>query len=44
MNNCEFKEIVAFKDFEIKNNILKLNHNYYLNIINFVDSSILRKV
>jgi hypothetical protein len=44
MSSCDFKEIVVFKDFEFKNGILGLDRDCYLNIIKFLDSSILRKV
>jgi hypothetical protein len=44
MNSCEFKEVIVFKDFEIKNGVLGLDRDYYLSIVKFLDSSILRKV
>jgi hypothetical protein len=44
MNNCEFKEIFVFKDFEVGNGVLGLERDVYLSIVKFLDSSILRKV
>jgi hypothetical protein len=44
MNGCEFKEFVVSKDFEIENGVLGLDRDCYLSIVNFLDSSILRKV
>jgi hypothetical protein len=44
MNNCEFKEIIVFKDFEIDNGVLGLERDIYLSIVKFLDSSTLRKV
>jgi hypothetical protein len=44
MNNCEFKEIVVFKDFEVENGVLGLERDVYLSIVEFLNSSILRKV
>jgi hypothetical protein len=44
MNSCEFKEIIVFKDFEVKNGLLELDRDVYLSIVKFLDSSILRKV
>jgi hypothetical protein len=44
MNSCDFKEIIVFKDFEIKNCVLGLERDVYLSIVKFLDSSILRKV
>jgi hypothetical protein len=44
MNNCEFKEIIVFKDFEIENGVLGLDQDCYLSIVKFLDSLILRKV
>jgi hypothetical protein len=43
-NNCQFKEIITFKDFEIKNGVLGLDRDVYLSLVKFLDSSILRKV
>jgi hypothetical protein len=37
-------EDVVFKGFEVKNGVLGLNRDVYLNIVRFLDSSILRKV
>jgi hypothetical protein len=44
MNNCEFKEIIVFTDFEIDNGVLGLNRDVYLSIVKFLDSPIVRKV
>jgi hypothetical protein len=44
MNSCEFKEIIVFKDFEVENGVLGLDHDYYLSIVKFLDSLVLRKV
>jgi hypothetical protein len=33
MNNCEFKEIIVFKDFEIESGILRLERDVYLSIV-----------
>jgi hypothetical protein len=44
MNSCKFKEIIVFKDFDIKNGVLGLERDVYLSIVKFLDSSILRKV
>jgi hypothetical protein len=44
MNSCEFKEIIAFKDFEVGNGVLGLERDIYLNIVKFLNSSVLRKV
>jgi hypothetical protein len=44
MNNCEFKEIIAFVDFEIENGVLGLDRDVYLSIVKYLDSSNLRKV
>jgi hypothetical protein len=44
MNNCEFKEIIVIKDFEIDNGVLGLDRDVYLSIVKFLDSTIVRKV
>jgi hypothetical protein len=44
MNSCEFKEIIVFKDFEVENGILGLEQDVYLNIVKFLDSSILKRI
>jgi hypothetical protein len=44
MNNCEFKEIFVFGDFEVDNGLLWLDRDCYLGVVKFLDSSILRKV
>jgi hypothetical protein len=43
MNNCEFKEIIVFNDFEVENGMLGLERDMHLSIVRFLDSSILRK-
>jgi hypothetical protein len=44
MNNCDFEEIIVFKDFGVENGMLGLERDVYLNIVKFLHSSILRKV
>jgi hypothetical protein len=44
MNSCEFKEKTVFEDFEIENGVLGFKRDVYLNIVKFLNSSILRKV
>jgi hypothetical protein len=44
MSYCEFKEIIVSEDFEVKNGVLGLYRYIYLNIIQFLDSSVVRKV
>jgi hypothetical protein len=44
MSSCEFKEIIVFRDFEVKNSMLGLEWDVYLSIIKFLNSSILGKV
>jgi hypothetical protein len=44
MNNCWFKEIVVVEDFEIKNGLLELHQYTYMNLVEFLDSSTVRKV
>jgi hypothetical protein len=44
MNSCEFKEIVVSKSLEVENGVLGLDRDCYLSIVQFLDSSILRKV
>jgi hypothetical protein len=44
MSSCEFREIFVGKGFKIENGVLGLDRDVYLNIVNFLDSSILRKV
>jgi hypothetical protein len=43
-NGCEFKEIIVFENFKVKNGLLGLHQYIYLNIIQFLDTSIVRKV
>jgi hypothetical protein len=43
-NSREFKEIIIFEDLEVKNGVLGLHQYIYLNIIQFLDSSVVRKV
>jgi hypothetical protein len=44
MNSCVFKEIIVFKNFELENGVLGLDRDCYLRFVEFLDSSILRKV
>jgi hypothetical protein len=44
MSSCDFEEIIVFKEFKFDNGVLGLNRDVYLNIVKFLDSSILRKV
>jgi hypothetical protein len=44
MNSCDFKEIIVSKDFKFKNGVLGLDRDCYLSIVEFLDSSILKKV
>jgi hypothetical protein len=44
MNNCQFKEIFVVEDFEVKNGMLGLDRECYLNILIFLNSSTIRKV
>jgi hypothetical protein len=44
MKKCKFIEIVVIKVFEIENGLLGLDRDCYLSIVEFLDSSILRKV
>jgi hypothetical protein len=44
MNSRDFKEIIVFRDFKIENGVLGLDRDCYLNIVKFLDSSVLRKV
>jgi hypothetical protein len=44
MNIHEFKEIIVPEKFKITNGVLGLHQYIYLNIIEFLDSSIVRKV
>jgi hypothetical protein len=44
MNIFEFKEIFVIRDFLVENGVLGLERDVYLNIVRFLDSSILRKV
>jgi hypothetical protein len=43
MNNCDFKEIIVIKDFEVENGLLGLERDVYLSIVKFLDSHTLRK-
>jgi hypothetical protein len=43
MSSWKFEEIIAFKDFEVENGVLKLERDIYLNIVKILDLSILRK-
>jgi hypothetical protein len=42
--NQFFKEIIVSKGFEVENGVLGLERDIYLSIVEFLDSSILRKV
>jgi hypothetical protein len=44
MKDPQFKEIVVPEIFKVKNGLLGLHQYAYLNIIQFLDSSIVRKV
>jgi hypothetical protein len=44
MNRYQFKEIIVVQDFDIENGLLGLHQYIYLNIIEFLDSSLVRKV
>jgi hypothetical protein len=44
MSICQFKEIIVVEDFEVNNGVLGLHQYIYLNIIQFLGSSIVRKV
>jgi hypothetical protein len=44
MNNCQFKEIIVPEKFGVENGLLGLHQYIYLNIIQFLNSSIVRKV
>jgi hypothetical protein len=44
MNNCRFKEIIVFKNFEVGNGLLGLERDVFLSIVKFLDSPILREV
>jgi hypothetical protein len=39
-----FQEIFVVQDFEIENGVLGLDRDCYLNIVKFLESSILREV
>jgi hypothetical protein len=42
--NCEFAEIFVFEDFEVGDGLLGLKRDLYLNIVEFLKLSSLRKV
>jgi hypothetical protein len=42
--NCKFKEIIVLGDFEIGNGVLGLERDIYLNIVKFLNFSIIIKV
>jgi hypothetical protein len=44
INSVEFKEVIVFKDFEVESGLLGLERDVYLRIVQFLNSSILRKV
>jgi hypothetical protein len=47
-NEClwsyRFKEIIVVENFEVENGLLGLDRDFYLSIVKFLDSSIVRKV
>jgi hypothetical protein len=43
-NNYQFEEIVVPEDFDVENGVLGLHQYIYLNVIQFLDSSVVRKV
>jgi hypothetical protein len=40
MSSCQFKEISVDEIFEVKNGVLGLDRDIYLNIVKLLDSSI----
>jgi hypothetical protein len=44
MNNCEFEEFAVSEGFQIENGVLGLERDVYLSVVQFLDSSMLRKV
>jgi hypothetical protein len=44
MNRCEFEEIIVSESFEVENGIVGLERDVYLSIVQFLDSTVLRKV
>jgi hypothetical protein len=44
MNSREFKEIIVPEKFKVTNGVLGLHQYIYLNLIQFLNSSIVRKV
>jgi hypothetical protein len=40
----QFKEIIVVQDFEVENGLLGLEQDVYLSIVEFLNSSIVRKV
>jgi hypothetical protein len=42
--NCDFKEIIVFNDFLVENGVLGLERDVYLNVVKFLNSSVLRNV
>jgi hypothetical protein len=44
MSSCEFREIIALKDFQDENGMLGLERDVYLSIVKFLSSSIVREV
>jgi ubiquinone/menaquinone biosynthesis C-methylase UbiE len=44
INTHQFIKITVVEDFEIKNGVLGLDRHVYLSIVNFLGSSIVRKV
>jgi hypothetical protein len=44
MNSGQFKVIIVVIDFEVRNGVLGLYRDVYLNIVEFLNSSLVRKV
>jgi hypothetical protein len=44
MNGCEFEEIIVSGRFKVENGIVGLERDVYLSIVQFLDSTVLRKV
>jgi hypothetical protein len=40
----QFKEIIVVKDFDVENGLLGLEQDVYLNIVKFLNSSIVKRV
>jgi hypothetical protein len=44
MTYCQFKEIIVSEDFKVENGVLGLDRDCYLIIVEYLNSSIVRKV